>query len=522
MLLRPEEANSGHVCVSSAAVNQDGRTANLTSPSGPAQQRVITRALQLAGMLPYELPGLDSHGTGTSLGDPIEVAAQHAVLGPNRSSTCPTMTGAVKSVMGHLEQAAGMVGVLKMVTALDSDQTFHNLHLHKLNPFIDIEGYPVMLPSSMCTAPADKSFGISSFGYGGTNAHVTLVRHHTDERLVQASRVAHVVYEHSMFPWWDADAVPVDSSTLIQTVSSETEEFVYDTQWMFQHLVPPSTCPEPVLMLGPAPRCCNMTGCGQQHTIPQFSAVIYAATGALDMLVQIAQSISNQSSLWVCTDGMVGPQCTQWHEGGSMGVVRSIRLELGLRCGYVDGDSQDALAVVGGNVDEIVRCCDGQWAGARLRRLPMQLSGSPLTPIMPSHISHALSGGTGALGSFIALWMVRRGAEHLSLLSRTGRAGVGPHFDLLSAEEVEVNIWASDVSINMCSSWPVGGVVHAAGLELHQSLSALTGSQWQSVLAPKKDGTQNLQANAMGRQLDYFLLFSSASVLFGLSSGGCN
>ena len=171
----------GAVQVASTSLNQDGRTANLTSPNGPAQQRVIVRALQLAVMQGSELPLVDCHGTGTALGDPIEVSAQRAVLGQGRREADPLVMGAVKSSVGHLEAGAGRVGVLKVVLALEHWQAAPNMHLQRLNPHIDAAGYAAVLPSGMLAAVASGDMpmvaGTSSFGFGGTNGSMLLSKY---------------------------------------------------------------------------------------------------------------------------------------------------------------------------------------------------------------------------------------------------------------------------------------------------------------------------------------------------------
>ena len=200
-------SNMTAVQVASAAVNQDGRTANLTSPNGPAQQKVIARALMLA-MVQGSQPSLvDCHGTGTALGDPIEVSAQRAVLGQGRKEAAPLMAGAVKSSVGHLEAGAGLVGLLKVVLALQNWQAAPNLHFKTLNPHIKIAGYSAVMPSDMLAklSPRQNTVaGVSSFGFGGTNSHALLAMEHQLEAVTAQSVIQ---YQHTAFAWWESSAV---------------------------------------------------------------------------------------------------------------------------------------------------------------------------------------------------------------------------------------------------------------------------------------------------------------------------
>ncbi len=158
-----------------SAINQDGLSNGLTAPNGPSQQAVIRQALENAGVEPAQISYVEAHGTGTSLGDPIEVRSLKAVLTQGRSLEQPCLIGSVKTNIGHLEAAAGMASLLKVVLSLQHQKIPPNLHLKKLNPYIGLDGTPFAIPTEIQPWDATRRFaGISSFGFGGTNAHLIL------------------------------------------------------------------------------------------------------------------------------------------------------------------------------------------------------------------------------------------------------------------------------------------------------------------------------------------------------------
>ncbi|MEH1804166.1 beta-ketoacyl synthase N-terminal-like domain-containing protein [Nostoc sp.] len=160
-----------------SAVNQDGHSNGLTAPRGIAQQAVIHQALVNAGVTPAAISYVEAHGTGTALGDPIEVNSLQSVLMSGRSLKQPCAIGSVKTNIGHLESAAGIAGLIKVVLALQHQEIPGTLHLKELNPKINIQDTPFSIPSETqkWSAVGKQRFaGVSSFGFGGTNAHVVL------------------------------------------------------------------------------------------------------------------------------------------------------------------------------------------------------------------------------------------------------------------------------------------------------------------------------------------------------------
>ncbi len=160
-----------------SAVNQDGRSNGLTAPNGPAQEAVIRAALRDSGMAASDIGYVECHGTGTALGDPIEVQALAAVLGEGRSPENPLMIGSVKSNIGHLEAAAGIAGLIKTVLCLERQGLPPSLHFHNPNPHIAWERLPVKVTMEYAAWISKKdcrAAGVSSFGFSGTNAHMIL------------------------------------------------------------------------------------------------------------------------------------------------------------------------------------------------------------------------------------------------------------------------------------------------------------------------------------------------------------
>lgn len=160
-----------------SAVNQDGKSNGLTAPNGPSQEAVIRAAVENAGIEPGLVSYVEAHGTGTPLGDPIEVGALSAALGEGHSKDNPLLVGSVKTNFGHLESAAGVAGLMKVVLMLQHGEVAPHLHLKTLNPYIPWDDIPVSVTTQLQPFPTQdgrRIAGVSSFGFSGTNAHVIL------------------------------------------------------------------------------------------------------------------------------------------------------------------------------------------------------------------------------------------------------------------------------------------------------------------------------------------------------------
>ncbi|MBD0838234.1 type I polyketide synthase [Streptomyces sp. TRM68416] len=164
--------------VRGSAVNHDGRSSGLTVPNPAAQQGVIRGALEQAGIAPGDVDYVEAHGTGTALGDPIELRALEAVIGRNRPAGSPLKVGSIKTNIGHLESAAGIAGVLKLVLALQHGELPPHLHFNDPNPNVDWGKLHIEVTKDGgpwgSTGDRPRIGGISSFGASGTNAHAVI------------------------------------------------------------------------------------------------------------------------------------------------------------------------------------------------------------------------------------------------------------------------------------------------------------------------------------------------------------
>lgn len=153
-----------------SAVNQDGASGGLTVPSGPSQEQVIRQALKNAGLPPEAIDYIEAHGTGTSLGDPIEIGALGNIFGKRR-----LRVGSVKTNIGHLEASAGIASAIKVILALRHGAIPPHLNLKTPNPLIPWAETGVEVPTQLAPwvpSTRERIAGISSFGFSGTNVHM--------------------------------------------------------------------------------------------------------------------------------------------------------------------------------------------------------------------------------------------------------------------------------------------------------------------------------------------------------------
>jgi len=162
-----------------SAINNDGYSNGLTAPNLDAQKEVLMKTYSRAGWHPEEVQYIETHGTGTKLGDPIEAEALGKILGRNRSEHQKLILGAVKTNIGHLEGAAGIAGLIKVLLCLQHKEIPQNVGFKAPNPLIPFDDLKLEIPTEKKTWKSHDNLsprkaGISAFGWGGTNAHIAI------------------------------------------------------------------------------------------------------------------------------------------------------------------------------------------------------------------------------------------------------------------------------------------------------------------------------------------------------------
>ena len=227
--LRDAEVDGDRIwaVIRGAAVNHGGASVGLTVPNTPALEQVIEAALSRADMAPSQVDYLEAHGTGTTVGDPIEMNAAMAVYGQEREADQPLLVGSVKTNIGHLEAAAGIAGLIKAAMVVKSGMIPKHLHFNDPNPGIDWESLPVKVTTEAVEWTYDgeqlRRAGVNSFGISGTNAHIVLEEY----------RAPHTARTGALHPIGSATSVPIslpptsdDSDSLKPTPASRTNRIL--------------------------------------------------------------------------------------------------------------------------------------------------------------------------------------------------------------------------------------------------------------------------------------------------------
>ena len=170
------DGNTIRAVIRATGINQDGRTPGITQPSTAAQESMIRRTYTDGGINMSQTRYFEAHGTGTALGDPIEAKAIYKAFQDCDTSASPIYVGAVKSNIGHLEGASGVAGLIKTIMVLENGTIPPNFDFEKPNAMIQPEAWNLAFPSRNTDWPHTdlRRASVSSFGFGGANAHAVL------------------------------------------------------------------------------------------------------------------------------------------------------------------------------------------------------------------------------------------------------------------------------------------------------------------------------------------------------------
>ena len=169
--------------IKGSAINQDGRSNGLTAPNGVAQQKVIARALARAGKSPHDISYVEAHGTGTALGDSIELEALAAAYCEGRDQSAPLRIGSVKANIGHLEPAAALASLIKVLLCMRHKAIPANIHIKTPNRHFDFAAHAVEAPTTLLPwqTSAPLCAGVSAFGFSGINGHAVIEEYRPPE-----------------------------------------------------------------------------------------------------------------------------------------------------------------------------------------------------------------------------------------------------------------------------------------------------------------------------------------------------
>jgi len=182
VLLKPlkkalQDRDHIHAIIKGSAINQDGNSIGITAPNSEAQEEVLCQAWESAGIDPENISYIEAHGTGTKLGDPIEIEGVNRAFSRYTKKKQFCAIGSIKTNIGHLDHAAGIAGLMKVLVSLKSKKLFPSLHFRKPNKNIDFSASAVYVNDQLrewTTSGTPRIAGISSFGLSGTNCHMVL------------------------------------------------------------------------------------------------------------------------------------------------------------------------------------------------------------------------------------------------------------------------------------------------------------------------------------------------------------
>jgi acyl transferase domain-containing protein/acyl carrier protein/enoyl-CoA hydratase/carnithine racemase len=513
--------------IAGGAENHGGRSGALTAPNAKAQAQLIVDAMR--GIDPSTVSYIEAHGTGTELGDPVEInglrRAYAELTGTERVSAPTIGLGTVKSSIGHLEAAAGLAGVIKIVMAMRRNELPPTLNSTPLNPHIDLAGSPFRIVTAREPWPvggtaAPRRAGVSSFGFGGTNAHVVL-----ESYDVPSGRSRQPSAPHSFAPtrFWLPTAKPVQT---------EQDRMLFTMDW-----VPAEASGQTFaghrLVIGCGVQIAEGHGAEIVHLAPtgqgigeayadaarQLLELLQREMGAPardDLLIQLAVPADGDGALYA---GLMGMLMTASQE------------EPRIKVQMLEVPSASAPETVAGWLLAEVGAPGGIHSrylnGKRTIRTWRELADSAARHRWRDGGVYLIAGGMGGLGRLVAEDITRTAKGAVLVLTGSkpldeDRADVLKHLRELGAVTAYRQVDISDAAAVKALVGHIvevhgglTGVIHCSGTLRDGYLASKTNEDLQAVLAPKVAGALALRDACAGFDLDAFVLFSSLAGPFG-------
>lgn len=541
--------------IAGGAVNHGGHAGSLTAPSAKAQAELVQQAM--LGIEPASIGYIETHGTGTSLGDPVEInGLRLAYAGLDARLPRDSIgLGSVKSNIGHLEAAAGLAGVLKVILAMAARTLPPTLHCASVNPYIELQDSPFYLVRSRQTwsQPVDadgrllpRRAGVSSFGFGGSNAHVVLEEYPGSGQAPRREALPPKVFASTRY--WLPVAGEASEADRVSAGSAPAASPALMLVPHWQALPLPS----------PAQSSASSGALTRRRLILPCEFPLVAGAGSATALIAVPPLLGTPAARYQTLAGILLQALQQAVTTGIAGElliqllvprdgVRSVHAGL---AALLDSVTAEMPRVRGQVVEvpatwsaaEALACLDREAGAGQHRRVRYQEGERfvrlwrDLPPVLPP-ISLAtdwrpggiylISGGLGALGRLVAADIARRapgaslvlaGASPLdparqAALEDLRRLGAKVHYRQLDICDAA----AVSALVEDCQAQYGGlhGVIHCAGIHRDSAFIRKTPAQLQAVLAPKVLGAWALHEACRGLALDCFVHFSSLAGAVG-------
>ncbi|MCF6407803.1 SDR family NAD(P)-dependent oxidoreductase [Chitinophaga filiformis] len=533
-----------YACIKGSAVAQDGASGGLTVPDPASQAKVIRNALRAAGMQPEEISFIEGHGTGTSLGDPVEAEGLKQVFGSRKGGE-KLLMGSVKSNVGHLEAAAGLAGFMKACLSIYHRQLPPHLHFQQPNHHIDWEHMPFRVNKHVygfTDKDARISGGVSSFGFTGTIAHCIVTACEATPSIKAKQLPAPHFQQKSHWlgnlpgksaaacfniQWKPLTALE-EKGTPQQYIYIETGAGTAVVREQFMQNNESSTlAPEQVLMLDsivPAPRPYPLCLVYDISTLQETDAgEMKHVYQQLLHFLQTVQQLSHipETILFITRHAFNAPGTNDVNalQYSLTAFIRSASLEMrgpAMLVLDIDTTLPDQAFINNYIQQSYYREIAGRNGGIWYPALGVTGLSPAVEITCDPDGTYLITGGKGSLGAHLAEWMLHKGAGTVIVTGRS--AGSPTHNDRIVYKQLDVT---DENAVRDFGDWlrmerkVLKGIVHAAGTNSRCLQSRMSADDIMYVAAPKVTGLQHLTTYLPLEGLDFLVTYSSIAAVWG-------